>query len=138
MKSVKMLRIKEPTGHIHYIQTYKGETVGNLREFLYEHYNYPKEQVRISHNNQILNDDYVFEDEKKESILELFCWYPSSTLVFEKKLQEKKDINFIKFDKVNTQDEQEPCPRRIPDPVQFKITTKSQKKEQSSKRPKTN
>ena len=83
--------------------------------------------MRISHNNQILNDDYVFESKEKDSILELFCWYPSSASVFEKKSQEKKELNFIKVEKINSQDEQEPYPRRISEPIQTNSAIKFQK-----------
>ena len=111
-----MLMVKESTGRILYIQTYKGETVGDIRQYLCEQHNFLKDQVRISHNSQELQDDYVFDS---DDVFELFCFIPSTESGHERFFQEKKETFPVKKANYQLQENEiEPCPRRITKPVQ--------------------
>lgn len=120
-----MLMIKESTGRTLYIQTYRGETIGDLRCYLCEQYHYLKDQIRISHKNQELPDNYVFNT---DDVFELFCLIPSSETSSDCFFQGKKEESpFTKLGNQFPNYDIEPCPRRITKPVQNQTEKKVHK-----------
>lgn len=53
----RTIRVNMSTGIMHYIQVYKGETIGDLREILHVRYGYPFTEMKFELRKQLVGDD---------------------------------------------------------------------------------
>lgn len=56
-EETRTIRVNMPTGIMHYVQVYKGETIGDVREMLHLRYGYPLMEMKFELRKQLVGDD---------------------------------------------------------------------------------
>lgn len=83
-----ILRLRNPTGSIHYIESYEGETVCDLKKWIAEEYECTQGPLTLKHGENVLNDDTKTVDLPRDGFITI-CLL-QDTRVVAKDLRKRK------------------------------------------------
>ena len=63
------MRLRNPTGSVHYIETYPGETVLELKKWIAEEYGCPSKPITLKHGEDVISDETLTMNLPKDGFI---------------------------------------------------------------------